>query len=192
MQIELIASVFTAVFLAELGDKTQITVACIAARRGGNMIKVFLCSLTGLIAITMLNLLIGAGLRYFIPVNIIKIASAAFFIILGVFTILRKGSEDEGEGCRPAEGAYAFLLVALMEFGDKTQLAVVSLSASTGKYLEVFTGAVLAFTLSTLIASLVGGSLRKITKYEKTINIVSGIIFIMIGIVLLIEALGFI
>ena len=191
MQVELIVSVFTAVFLAELGDKTQITVACIAAR-GGSVFKVFFCSLAGLATITVINLIIGAGLRYLIPIYIVKVASAILFIVLGVFSILKREDREKSEECKSAEGIYALLLVALMEFGDKTQLAVVSLSASTGEYLEVFTGAILAFALSCLIASLIGGSLRKITKYERAIKVASGIVFIIIGVVMLIEALGFI
>lgn len=50
----------------------------------------------------------------------------------------------------------AFATLLLAELGDKTQLAVLSLSAKTGKPLSVFVGAAVALVFITLIAAFIG------------------------------------
>ncbi len=48
-----------------------------------------------------------------------------------------------------------FSLIALAEFGDKTQLAVITLSAKYDR-VKVFTGVILAFALVTVLGVLGG------------------------------------
>ncbi|RLE80588.1 MAG: hypothetical protein DRJ52_06040 [Thermoprotei archaeon] len=180
-------STFITVFLAELGDKTQITVACIAAQYGA--VKAFVYSVLGLATVTVINMFLGAGIRFIIPLNYIEIASAILFIAVGVFMLVKGSREEE---CGLAENVKGSALVALMEFGDKTQLAVISLAATTGGYLEVLVGALAAFTFSTLMASAIGGYLKKISGYQRLINVVSSLAFIVIGLALLLEALNLI
>ena len=69
----------------------------------------------------------------------------------------------------------SFAVIALAEFGDKTQIAIISLSAKH-KPKSVFTGALFAFAIIDGILILIGGM---IASHFPTfwVNIASGILF---------------
>jgi Ca2+/H+ antiporter, TMEM165/GDT1 family len=75
----------------------------------------------------------------------------------------------------------AFSVIFLAELGDKTQLAVITLSASTKKPLSVFLGGSLAMVLLTGIGSVAG---EAVTKYvpEGVLSKIAAILFVVIGI----------
>ncbi len=73
-----------------------------------------------------------------------------------------------------------FSLIALAEFGDKTQLAVIALSAGYDR-LRVFAGVILAFTLVTGLGVLVGDVLFKIIDPD-LMKIMSGLVFVAFGV----------
>ncbi|MGB8215861.1 MAG: TMEM165/GDT1 family protein [Candidatus Methanoperedens sp.] len=73
-----------------------------------------------------------------------------------------------------------FGIIALAEFGDKTQLTVIALSAGYNK-VKVFTGVILAFTFLTALGVLVGDTLfRFISPY--LIKIFAGLLFLVFGV----------
>ncbi|MCZ7398254.1 MAG: TMEM165/GDT1 family protein [Candidatus Methanoperedens sp.] len=72
-----------------------------------------------------------------------------------------------------------FGLIALAEFGDKTQLTVIALSAGYDR-LRVFIGVILAFTLVTALGVLVGNALFKFVSPE-LIKIFAGLLFVAFG-----------
>ena len=74
-----------------------------------------------------------------------------------------------------------FLLILVAELGDKTQLAVISLS-SNYKGLHVFAGAMLAFLAVDGISLAVGGTLLALLPMRLVLA-VSGVVFIVFGIV---------
>ncbi|BAT72378.1 conserved hypothetical protein [Thermosulfidibacter takaii ABI70S6] len=79
-----------------------------------------------------------------------------------------------------------FVVVFLAELGDKTQLAVLFGSSSTGKFWEVFIGASLALVLSTLIAALLGEQLATHLP-ERVVRLLSGIAFVGIGVFMIVR-----
>jgi len=83
----------------------------------------------------------------------------------------------------------SFLLIAIMELGDKTQLAVVALSAEYGAPIQVFLGVMLAFTLLTALGAVFGRiiSQRISARY---IRIGASLVFVAFGILFLFEALS--
>jgi putative Ca2+/H+ antiporter (TMEM165/GDT1 family) len=74
----------------------------------------------------------------------------------------------------------AFLLILLAELGDKTQLAVISLSCRYSAT-HVFAGSMLGFLLVDGVSILAGGSLIAVLPL-KLIEIAAGAIFIVFGI----------
>ena len=74
-----------------------------------------------------------------------------------------------------------FAAIFLAEMGDKTQLAVITLSASTEKPLSVFLGASLALALVTAAGALLGG---QVTRWipEALINRIAAVVFVGIGV----------
>ena len=78
----------------------------------------------------------------------------------------------------------AFITLFLAELGDKTQLAVMTMSASTESKLSVFLGAALALVVVTLIGVLVGGAISQYIPTEWLQRIVAAA-FIIIGFLML-------
>lgn len=76
-----------------------------------------------------------------------------------------------------------FSLIALAEFGDKTQLAVIALSARFDR-VKVFTGVILAFALVTGLGVLVG-DIVFIFIPQDVIRILAGLLFVAFGILTL-------
>ena len=75
----------------------------------------------------------------------------------------------------------AFAATFLAEMGDKTQLAVVSMTASSGKPLSVFIGATIALTLVTLLGALAGGVVTRWVP-EQVLTKLAAVLFVAIGI----------
>ena len=79
-----------------------------------------------------------------------------------------------------------FLTVFLAEMGDKTQLTTITLSSTTNKPLAVFIGSSIALILATLLGALAGGSIANLIP-AYLLKLLSGIVFLIIGINLLSE-----
>lgn len=78
----------------------------------------------------------------------------------------------------------AFVTLFLAELGDKTQLAIITMSAKTESKLAVFIGASLALVFVSLLAVLFGGLLTQFIPTEWLQRIVA-IAFIVIGVLML-------
>ena len=84
--------------------------------------------------------------------------------------------------------ATAFVTLFLAELGDKTQLAIITLTAKTDSKVAVFVGASLALVLVSLLAVLFGGLLTQFIPTEWLQRIVA-VAFIVIGVLMLFEVL---
>lgn len=82
----------------------------------------------------------------------------------------------------------AFLTLFLAEIGDKTQLAVITMTASTESKISVFLGASLALITVTLLGVLFGGVLSQYVPVEWLQRIVA-VAFIVIGVLMLLGKL---
>ena len=78
----------------------------------------------------------------------------------------------------------AFLTLFLAELGDKTQLAVITMTASTESKIAVFLGASLALITVTLLGVVFGGVLSQYVPAEWLQRIVA-VAFIVIGVLML-------
>lgn len=82
----------------------------------------------------------------------------------------------------------AFITLFLAELGDKTQLAVITMSANTDSKLSVFIGASLALIAVTALGVLLGGVLTQLVPTEWLQRIVA-VAFIAIGVLMLLGKL---
>ena len=80
-----------------------------------------------------------------------------------------------------------FIAVFLAEMGDKTQLTTITLSSTTNKPLAVFIGSSTALILATLLGALAGGSIASLIP-AFMLKLLSGIVFLILGINLLTES----
>lgn len=82
----------------------------------------------------------------------------------------------------------AFVTLLLAELGDKTQLAIITMSAKTDSKVAIFLGASLALVLVSLLAVVIGGTLSHYIPTEWLQRIVA-VAFIAIGVLMLLGKL---
>lgn len=80
---------FGIIFLAELGDKTQIAAMTMAAQKKRPW-EVFLGAAIALAAVSAIGVAVGAALGNYLPVEWIKRVSGAAFIVIGVLVLTGK------------------------------------------------------------------------------------------------------
>ena len=83
MDWRLVVSTFLAVFLGEMGDKTQIAAVTFAAS-SQRPVSVFAGASTALVVATVLNVFVGTVFSEVLPVSYLRRLGGAVFIILGV------------------------------------------------------------------------------------------------------------
>ena len=108
MVLSLLPSTFLTVFIAELGDKTQLATLTISGT-SNKPLAVFLGSSSALVFASLLGALTGGSISSFLPEVVLKsIASITFFIIgirlfINSFTIEKEEKEEKENnynGCR--------------------------------------------------------------------------------------------
>ena len=80
---------FGAIFLAEMGDKTQLAAMTMAAETKRPW-AVFLAASLALACVSALGVLVGGTLGHLLPLNFIKRAAAVMFIGIGVLMLFGK------------------------------------------------------------------------------------------------------
>ncbi len=94
MDWQLLGLSFIAVFLSELGDKSQL--AAIALGGSSKFPQaVFLATATALLLTTFLGVLVGQGIAEILPTNIVKVTAAIGFAIMGIRLLLSGEEEPE-------------------------------------------------------------------------------------------------
>ncbi|HBU27245.1 MULTISPECIES: TMEM165/GDT1 family protein [Synechococcus] len=78
----LLASTFSTVFLAELGDKTQLATVAISGT-SNRPLYVFLGSASALVLASFLGALLGGGLAEVVPAQLLQLAAAIGFLVIG-------------------------------------------------------------------------------------------------------------
>lgn len=87
MDYKIMLTTFVMVFLAELGDKTQLATFCMSADCDSTL-SVFLGSAGALVLSSLLAVLLGAALSKAIPPLYIKFGAGVFFIVVGIWTLV--------------------------------------------------------------------------------------------------------
>jgi len=166
MSISNVLRAFAAVFLAELPDKTMVATIVLVTRYR-RPLWVWLgaaCAFGVHVAIAVL----AGGLLGQLPDPVVAIAVATMFAVGAVVLFRQAGGDDELESDASARGADrsvraalvgSFGLIVLAEWGDLTQLATASLTASTGEPWSIALGALLALASVSAIAATFGRQL---------------------------------
>jgi putative Ca2+/H+ antiporter (TMEM165/GDT1 family) len=181
----LVAS-FVLVTVAELGDKTQIAVITLSSRF--KALSVFVGSMLAFLLTAGIAVVIGGALTLVLPTFWIRISAAGIFLAFGFYTIVSRKSEEQVDTEKTRNAVFSsFSLITLMELGDKTQFAVIALSAEHKFPLLVFLGVMIAFALITGLGIVAGTALTRFVPL-KYIQLGSGLVFILFGIAFLVNA----
>lgn len=89
MDWRLLVTTFGLVFVAELGDKTQLAVITMTARTG-KPITVLVGAVVALALVTLLGVALGGVITRFVPIEWVSRGAAVAFIIIGALMLLGK------------------------------------------------------------------------------------------------------
>jgi putative Ca2+/H+ antiporter (TMEM165/GDT1 family) len=92
MDLKLLFTTFATIFLAELGDKTQLATLAFSAE-GKSRLAVFIGSAGALVLTSLLGVIFGAAIAKVIPPNTIKIGAGVLFLILGFWMLFSPGGK---------------------------------------------------------------------------------------------------
>ncbi len=151
-------SAFALLFVAEMGDKTQLTAMTLATRYRARPVAIGVCG--AFLVLNLLAVLVGQVLFRYVPQKAVLLAAGLLFLAFAWTSWQVSGEEDDD--ARPSDARSAilasFLMIFMAELGDKTQLA---LAASSGAPWSVFAGATLALWSVSLIGIFVGATLLR-------------------------------
>ncbi len=87
MDWKIFATIFGAVFIAELGDKTQLATMLFASDKDVSKLTVFFAASFALIVATAIGVLAGSLLSEYINEKYLHYIAGAGFIAIGLFTL---------------------------------------------------------------------------------------------------------
>lgn len=197
-----LVATFGLIFVAELGDKTQlavITQVCKYRRPWA----VFGGASLSLAVVTLIGALGGEILGRLVPQSLLRTIAAIAFVVMGVLIgreALKAGQNTIGDACELGlEGEDAceapsamqnwkafgstFGLLFVAELGDKTQLSVLSLASKYSAPWLVFLGGSAALTAVTALGAIGGQGLCSLIP-ERVILWVSATAFVVMGLLM--------
>jgi putative Ca2+/H+ antiporter (TMEM165/GDT1 family) len=86
MDLRTLVTTFAMIFLAELGDKTQLATFAFATETKSRL-AVFLGSAGALVLASLLAVIFGSAVSKMVPRDYIRIGAAALFILLGLWML---------------------------------------------------------------------------------------------------------
>ncbi len=177
------------VFLAELGDKSQLMALAFASRYR---------ALTVLTAVTVATLVVHAGsvvlgsaFALALPTAAIQVVAGIAFLGFAAWTLRGDslGEADENRAARAGRWAVVTIGTAffLAELGDKTMLATVTLATTEepwGTWLGSTAGMVAADAIAIVIGAALGSRIP-----ERAIRLLAAGAFVVFGVILIVEGL---
>ena len=177
------------VFVAELGDKSQLMALTFATRYRPAFVLTGIAVATAVI--NAISVAVGYGLGLALPTRWISVVAGLVFLGFAAWT-LRSSDDDEdvtqtsrsGHGMMFTVGS-AFLLA---ELGDKTMLATITLAAQNG-WLGTWLGATTGMITAAALAILVGRELGRRLP-QRIVRYAAGAMFAGFGVWLLVGGLA--
>ena len=172
------------VFVAELGDKTQLVALGFGARH--RLAPVLAGVTLAYMATTLVSVVVGGLLGATLPPRAIGLGGGVLFLGFAGWTLWRGGGEDE-EADAAASGRSILLSVSaamfVAELGDKTMLATATLAAQ-GNPVLVWIGATVGIVLSGILGVLLGRAFGARLP-ERATRVGSALLFATFGVVLI-------
>lgn len=89
MDLKTLSIVFSAVFIAELGDKTQLATMLFATDKGVSKLTVFFGASLALIVASAIGVLAGSFVSNYISERYLSTIAGIGFIAIGILTVFR-------------------------------------------------------------------------------------------------------
>lgn len=170
---------FFLIFMAEMGDKTQILALTFATQF--QVKKVLMGVFVGVLLNHTIAVILGVYLSKLISLNIIQVIAGFTFIIFSLWTIKIDNDHEEDNNNRKYGPILTVALAFFIgELGDKTQLTAVTLSVDAVFPIFVLMGTVIGMVLTSGVGIFIGSKLgKKIPEF--TIKMIAAVIFMIFG-----------
>jgi Ca2+/H+ antiporter, TMEM165/GDT1 family len=179
---------FALVFVAEIGDKSQLLVLAFTARYRAAVVLPAIFVATA--AIHLLSVSVGAAVARIVPMFWIQIAAGLAFVAFGILALRGRteaaGAAEAGRRWGPAATIAGTFFVS--EFGDKTMLTAIAVSSQYPSFLTVWAGSTLGMFLADSIA-VAAGVLMGRHLPQSALRIGAAAVFLLTGVVTLYLAL---
>jgi Ca2+/H+ antiporter, TMEM165/GDT1 family len=181
---------FGVIFVAELGDKSQLMALTFATRF--KTVPVLIGITVATAVVHLVSVAVGYGLGAALPTAWISLVAALAFFAFGAWT-LRGDSLTDAERDKASQPTTRSAIIAvgvaffLAELGDKTMLATITLATQHG-WFGTWLGSTLGMVAADALAILLGRMLGKRLP-ERTIKYGAAALFAIFGAWLLVEAL---
>jgi len=182
------SSAFGVMFVAELGDKTQLLALGFGARYRLRTVAIGLAA--GYAAAGSIAALVGGVLGAALPEREIGLAAGALFLVFAALALL-DDDDDEREGQQRVVMTRSVVIsialtIAIAEMGDKTQLSTAALAARSNPF-AVWVGATGGELAAGLIGAVAGRRLG--ARFDaRILRIASAGLFALFGVALLVAA----
>jgi putative Ca2+/H+ antiporter (TMEM165/GDT1 family) len=176
------------VFLAELGDKTQLVAMGFGARH--RLAPVLTGVALAYAATNLVSVVLGGLIGAALPTRAIGIGGGVLFLAFAAWGLRDVGEEDDDElGGKPGRHIVWSVAAAMFvaELGDKTMLATATLAAQ-GHPVLVWIGATIGIILSGGLGVLVGRFVGSRIP-DRVTRIGSSAMFALFGVVLIVTNL---
>ena len=181
---------FVVIFIAELGDKSQLMALAFATRY--RAIDVLIGITVATLLVHLGSVVLGATVAKALPTDLITVIAGIAFFVFAAWT-LRGDSLDEAEANKAQRTTGSIILAVgtaffLAELGDKTMLATITLATREepiGTWLGSTVGMVAADAIAIGIGRILGTRLP-----ERWIRYGAAAAFAIFGAILLLEGLG--
>lgn len=178
---------FAVIFVAELGDKSQLMAMTFALRHRWWVVLGGITVATT--AVHLISVAVGHYLGAALPTHLMGILAGVAFVLFGLWTLRGdKLSDDEATRAQRSTAPAFFAVTSafvLAELGDKTMLATVTLAADND-WVGVWIGSTLGMVAADALAILVGAIAGKHLP-ERLIQIVAAALFLVFGVFMLLE-----
>lgn len=186
--MDALLSTFLSVFLAEMGDRTQILAAALALRYQKNG-----AVLAGLACATLLNctlsVLGGSVIETWISEAPLKLFAGLAYIFAGAGMLLWRRKVDPLSGWKTSAFLTAFLGLFILELGDKSQFMIAVQAARTDFGGMALVGGFTGIMAATIPAVILRERLSQIIPL-KPIRWISGALLLGWGMLWALQALG--
>lgn len=177
------------VFVAELGDKTQLVALGFGARH--RLGPVLAGVISAYAATNLVSVLAGGLVGAALPTRAVGLVGGVLFCAFAVWTLTEADGEADGAGPVGASSLAVFRTVAVAmfvaELGDKTMLATATLAAR-GDPVLVWIGATAGIVASGTLGVLVGRAAGARLPVERT-RTASAVLFALFGVVMIVTNL---
>jgi putative Ca2+/H+ antiporter (TMEM165/GDT1 family) len=191
MDLKLFLLTFASIFLAELPDKTSVTILLLATYH--HPLAVFLGASAAFVVQSLVAVVFGSLISH-LDSRLVHISAGILFIVFAIMMWRKEYSDDEDVQLDQQRKVAdfiksittAFITLFIAEWGDLTQLATATLAAKYHSPITIFTAATSALVSVTAIGVIVGHKTRNFLN-PQFLQKTAACMFAVVGIGLLIK-----